>query len=157
MRVEYDSREKPRAIVKIMKVFEMANIEVIRRALPYGDYRNPDNPGICIDRKQNLNEVCKNLIQERPRFLREIDRCNRAGDHMIILVEHGGQIRCLTDVMKWKNPRLRTSPYAVSGERLFKIMRAMAEYYHFEWLFCDKAHTGHIILELLKDRSEDNE
>ena len=149
MIIHVDTREKERAIVRIMKTFEAEGVEVVRRALPFGDYLNPDRPGIVIDRKQTLIEVANNLVQDRVRFLREVDRANRAGWRLIVLVEHSNRIRRIEDVAGWNNPRLRESPYAVSGERLFKIMYTMGKYYHFEWAFCDKAHTGKKIIELL--------
>ena len=155
MRIVVDTREKPRAIVRIMKTFEAEGIEIIRRALPYGDYLDPDRPGIVIDRKQNLNEVACNLVQDRARFLREVDRANRAGARLIVLVEHSNRIRSLEDVMKWNNPRLRESPLAVSGERLFKIMYAMSTKYQFEFAFCDKVHTGKKIIELLEGGTDE--
>ena len=155
MRIICDTREKPRAIVRIMATFEKEGVEVIRRALPFGDYRDPDRPEIVIDRKQNLNEVACNLVQQRARFLREVDRANRAGARLIILVEHSNRIRCLEDVIKWNNPRLKVSPLAVDGPRLFRIMHAMGRTYGFEWAFCDKVHTGRRIIELLEgERNE---
>lgn len=149
MRIVVDTREKPRAIVRIMKTFETDGIEVVRRALPFGDYLNPDRPGIVIDRKQNLNEVAKNLVQDRARFLREVDRANRDGWQLIVLVEHSKRIQCMEDVIKWNNPRLKVSPLAVDGPRLFRIMHAMGNRYGFEWDFCDKVHTGKRIIEIL--------
>lgn len=149
MRIVVDTREKPRAIVQIIATFEREGIEVVRRALPFGDYIDPDRPGIVIDRKQNLLEVAGNVVQDRARFLREIDRCNRSGWRMIVLVEHSNRIRTLEDVIRWNNPRLKVSPLAVDGPRLFRIMHAMGNRYGFEWAFCDKAHTGRKIIEIL--------
>lgn len=150
MTIITDTREKPRAIQKIMAEFNRQGVTVVRRKLNFADYWNPENKNVIVDRKQNLQEVAQNVIQGRARFLREVERCNRAGCHMIVLVEHGGKIHKLEDVMQWKNPRLRESPYAVSGERLFKIMSMMASYYGFEWQFCNKGHTGKKIIELLE-------
>ena len=149
MRIVVDTREKPRAIVRILKTFEAEGIGVERRALPYGDYLDPDRPGVVIDRKQNLLEVAGNLVQQRARFLREVERCSRAGCRMIVLVEHSNRIRRLEDVIRWNNPRLKVSPLAVDGPRLFRIMYATATKYKFEWAFCDKVHTGTKIIELL--------
>ena len=154
MRIVVDTREKPRAIMRIMRTFEAEGIEVVRRALPFGDYLDPDRPGTVIDRKQNLLEVASNLVQDRSRFLREVDRANRAGCRLIVLVEHSNRIRCLEDVMKWKNPRLKVSPLAVDGERLFRIMHAMGNRYGFGWAFCDKVHTGRRIMEILEGEDE---
>ena len=150
-----DTREKPRAIVRILDTFRKEGITVVRRALNFADYWNPDNPGVIIDRKQNLQEVCGNVVQGRKRFVREIERCNRNKCHLIVLVEHGGKIKSLADVINWKNPRLRESPYAVSGERLFKIMTAMANFYGIEWQFCSKQNTGKRIIELLGGETDE--
>ena len=154
MRIVVDTREKPRAIVRIMKTFEEEGVEVIRRALPFGDYLDPDRPGIVIDRKQNLNEVALNLVQDRARWLREVDRANRSGWRLIVLVEHSNRIRRLEDVIRWNNPRLKVSPLAVNGERLFRIMHAMGNRYGFGWAFCDKLHTGEKIIEILGSGNE---
>ena len=144
-----DTREKPRAIVRILAEFDRNGVEYVRRALNFADYWNPDRPEVIIDRKQNLLEVASNVVQGRKRFVREIERCNRAGCHMIVLVEHGNTIKKLSDVINWKNPRLSESPYAVSGDRLFRIMKAMENYYGIEWRFCNKQSTGREIIKLL--------
>ena len=145
-----DTREKPRAVQKILAEFDRRGIEVVHRALNFADYANPEKlPGPVVDRKQNLLEVASNVVQGRPRLLREIERCNRSRCRLIFLVEHGGKIRALEDVIQWKNPRLKTSPLAVSGERLFRIMKAMEIRYGIEWQFCSKQQTGKRIIELL--------
>ena len=145
-----DTREKPRAIVKILATFDREGVEYVRRALNFADYFNPEKPGIVIDRKQNLLEICQNVVQGRQRFIREIERCNRAGCKMVVLIEHSPRIRTLEDVIGWKNPRLKDSPLAVSGERLFRIMKAMEIRYGIEWRFCGKAQTGKTIIEILE-------
>lgn len=149
-----DTREKPRAIVRILAEFDRKGVTVVRRALNFADYWNPARPDVIIDRKQNLLEVASNVVQGRKRFVREIERCNRAGCHLVVLVEHGNRIKKLEDVIGWKNPRLRESPLAVSGERLFKIMKAMEGYYGIEWQFCNKQSTGRRILEIIGDKDE---
>lgn len=145
-----DTREKPRAIVKILAEFDRRGVDYVRRKLNFADYADPDRlPGPVIDRKQNLNEVASNVTVDRKRFVREIERCNASGCRMIVLVEHSNMVRCLEDVISWKNPRLKESPYAVSGDRLFKIMKAMENYYGIRWEFCNKQSTGRRIIELL--------
>ena len=149
-----DTREKPRAIVKILAEFDRQGVKVVRRALNFADYFNPDRPDVIIDRKQNLNEIAFNVVQGRARFLREVERCNRAGCHMIVLIEHSPRIRKLDDVIGWKNPRLKVSPLAVSGERLFRIMHAMGTKYGIDWQFCGKQQTGKRIIELLRSEKD---
>ena len=149
-----DTREKPRAIVRILAEFDRQGVKVVRRALNFADYFNPDRPDVIIDRKQNLLETANCCVQDRKRFLREVERCNRAGCHMIVLIEHSPRIRRLEDVIGWKNPRLKVSPLAVSGDRLFRIMKQLELTYGIEWQFCSKQQTGKRIIELL--RSEDD-
>ena len=150
MKIWVDTREKPRAIVRILAEFDRQGVEYVRRALNFADYADPVRlPGTVIDRKQNLGEVASNVTTDRKRFVREIERCNRAGCHLVVLVEHGNRIRKTEDVIGWRNPRLKESPYAVSGERLYKIMKAMENYYGIEWRFCNKQSTGKKILEIL--------
>ena len=149
-----DTREKPRAIVNILAEFDRQGVKYVRRALNFADYFNPDRPDVIIDRKQNLLEVAGNVVQGRARFIREIERCNRAGCHMIVLIEHSPRIRKLEDVIGWKNPRLKVSPLAVSGDRLFRIMKAMEIKFGIEWQFCGKQQTGKRIIELLRSESD---
>ena len=151
MTIIVDTREKPRAIVKILKEFDRQGVEVVRRKLNFADYFSPDNPRVVIDRKQNLAEVVKNLTYEKPRFLREVERCHRAGCRMIVLIEHSNRVKTLEDVIQWVNPRLKVSPLAVSGDRLYRIMKAVGIRYDIEWQFCDKLHTGQRIINILKD------
>ena len=92
-----DTREKPRAIVRILAEFDRHGVKYVRRALNFADYFNPDRPDVIIDRKQNLNEIAFNVVQGRARFLREVERCNRAGCRMIVLIEHSPRIRKLED------------------------------------------------------------
>lgn len=155
MTIWIDSREKPRAITRIIETFDREGVRYITNKLPVGDYMSIDNPRLVIDRKQSLQEVCLNVIQQRDRFVRELERAREMEIRLIILVEHGGQIRTLPDVMSWVNPRLRESPLAVSGTRLFKIMAAMGVKYGVEWAFCDKRRTGAEIIRLLGGDTDD--
>ena len=150
MVIVVDTREKPRAITKILAEFDRQGVKYVRRALNFADYFNPEKPYVIIDRKQNLLETANCCVQDRRRFIREVERCNRAGCHMIVLIEHSPQIRKLDDVIKWKNPRLKVSPLAVSGDRLFRIMFAMGAKYGIQWEFCSKQQTGKRIIELLR-------
>lgn len=99
-----DSREKPKAITKIIKCFEENSIDYDTSKLYVGDYQSLDNPKIVIDRKQNLAEIMQNVTQKR--FRDELIRAKKAGIHLIILIEHSKDITCIGDITKWKNPRL---------------------------------------------------
>lgn len=149
MIIQTDSREKARAIQKILSEFDKQGIKHFVSKLPVGDYINLDNPRVAIDRKQSLAEVAVNVGQDHARFKRELERAQEYGIHLIFLVEHGGTIHELDDVRNWNNPRLKEHPLALTGPRLYKIMLTMQNKYGIEWLFCDKRCTGKRIIELL--------
>ena len=56
MTIQIDSREKARAIQKIVEEFDRRGIRHPVSKLMVGDYMNYDNPRLVIDRKQNLTE-----------------------------------------------------------------------------------------------------
>lgn len=149
MTIQIDTREKERAVKKILAEFDRRNITHISSKLYVGDYMSFDNPRVIIDRKQNLLEICTNVCQQKKRFTAELARASQAGIRLIILCEHSKDIKTLDDVKKWTNPRLKESPMAVSGERLYKILLSLKNRYNVEFEFCDKMNTGSRIIELL--------
>lgn len=157
MVIQIDSREKARAIQKIVAEFDRQNVKHFVSKLPVGDYMNLDNPRLVIDRKQSLLEICTNVCQQHKRFTAELTRANEYGIKLVILCEHGGGIETLDDVLSWVNPRLKESPMAVSGERLWRILKAMSTKYEVDFLFCDKRQTGKRIIEILSKSEEKNE
>ena len=149
MDIQIDSREKAKAIQKIIQTFDQRGINWFVSKLPVGDYISLDNARLSIDRKQNLLELCGNVTQQQKRFIAELERAEQMGIRLIILVEHGGGIETLEDVMYWRNPRLKESPLAVSGERLYRKLSAIGKAHNVQFEFCTKAQTGSRIIELL--------
>lgn len=151
-----DTREKPKAVQTIMKQFEAAGVRVIRTKLWVADYQLFDNPHLVVDRKANLQELVGNVCQQHKRFAAELARAQEVGISVVVLVEHGGGIKSLEDVPNWVNPRLKVSPLAVSGERLYKILKAMEYTYKVRFEFCTKAQTGKRILQILTEGNDGN-
>lgn len=181
MIIQIDSREKARAIKKIDAEFDRQRIQHPVSKLIVGDYMNYDNPRVIVDRKQNLTEVCGNLTQQHKRFRAEALRAQELGIRLIILVEDSPKIKSLDDVENWINPRrfqycrkhgipTRGDVEAeiaefvsrggqkppTTGKQLAKMMRTMSERYGIQWEFCDKAHTGQRIVELLEGCNRDS-
>lgn len=146
-----DTREKPQAIEKILDYFNQIGSRVVRSKLYVGDYQLMSNPYLVVDRKQNLNELCNNVVQDHKRFRDELLRGEDVGIKVVVLVEHGGGVKSIDDVPNWVNPRLKESPLAVSGERLYKILKAMEHTYQVRFEFCDKRQTGRRIMEILME------
>lgn len=105
MEIIIDSREKARAIQKIIAEFDRQGVKYAVSKLFVGDYQSLDNARVCIDRKQSLTELCGNLCQQHKRFKAELVRAQEMGIKLIILCEHGGKITSLDAVKEWVNPR----------------------------------------------------
>lgn len=164
MDIQIDSREKSRAIRKIIKAFDEQGVKHFSSKLLVGDYMSLDNPRLIIDRKQNLQELCGNVCQQHERFRRELLKALEAGIQLVILVEHGSDIGSLEDVYFWKNPRkyqIRwktvngkrikdvVSAKAVDGSQLYKSLCTMRDRYNVDFVFCQKEETGKKIIEIL--------
>ena len=147
MTVIVDTREKARAIRKILATFDRCGIPYVSSKLWVGDYARLDNQLVVVDRKQNLLELAGNICEQR--FHNEIKRAHEYGVKIIFLVEHGDEIKELVDVLFWENPRKKESPKCINGDHLYKSMISMSERYGVEWRFCTKAETGHRIMEIL--------
>lgn len=168
MLIQIDTREKTRAIKKIVEEFDRHGIKHPVSKLMVGDYMNYDNPRLIIDRKQNLSEVCSNVCQDHERFRRELLLARENDIQLIILVEHGKGIQRLSDVIWWENPRRwkRTkNPHtgkwetvetkAMQGETLYKILCTQERKYGVKFLFCDKEDTGKEIIRILGGETVD--
>lgn len=151
MTIQIDSREKARAIQKILATFQANQITHFVSKLPVGDYISLDNPRVSIDRKQNLLELCTNVCQQHKRFKAELERANTYGIRLVILCEHGYGIQSLDDVIGWENPRLKKSPMAMSGERLYRVLRSIGTKYGVDFQFCEKKNTGKEIIRILSE------
>lgn len=164
MQIQIDSREKPKAIEKILEEFERQNVKYFRSKLYVGDYQSLDNPRLVIDRKQDLQELCGNVCQQHERFKSELLRAMEQGIKIIILCEHGEEIKTLEDVYFWENPRKHkiiwktvngkrvkqvVSEKAVDGKQLYKSFCTIQERYNVSFVFCNKEETGKRIIEIL--------
>ena len=162
MNIQIDSREKARAIQKIVAEFDRQGVDHFVSKLYVGDYMNYDNPRLIIDRKQDLTELCGNVCQGHNRFRDEILRAREHGIEIIILWEHGRGIECLEDVIWWRNPRrverykdphtgrwMERETKATTGDKLYKILCTFERKYGCRFLFCEKKDTGKRIIELL--------
>ena len=160
MIIQIDSREKAKAIQKIIEEFDRQGIKHPVSKLMVGDYMNYDNPRVIVDRKQNLTEVCSNVCQDHERFRRELVLAKENGIQLIILCEHGKNIKSLEDVIFWKNPRSEkrkkidgkwqtVHTNAMKGDVLYKILTTLEEKYGVRFEFCDKDETGKKIVEIL--------
>ena len=184
MTIQVDSREKARAIKKILATFDSEGVKYYISKLWTGDYMSLDNPRLIIDRKQNLNELCNNVIQDHKRFTDELKRARDNEIKIVILCEHGHGIENLQDVIFWRNPRATervrgedgkwhdrdvvyvkefTSStgkqytrefHPTTGPELYTKLMTMTQKYGCEFLFCEKKDTGKRIIEILGEHHD---
>lgn len=158
MTIQIDSREKARAIRKIVAEFDRAGVNHFSSKLYVGDYMSVDNPLLIIDRKQNLSELCVNVCQDHDRFRAELLRARKVGIQLVILIEHGPDIKTLEDVIFWENPRRfkqvdgeRIETKATTGQTLYHILSTIRRKYGVRYEFCTKDETGKRIMEILNE------
>lgn len=162
MIIQIDSREKARAIKKIIEEFDCNGVKHPISKLMVGDYMNYDNPRLIIDRKQNLSELCCNVCQDHERFRRELILAQENEIQLVFLIEHGNGIQRKEDVIWWENPRrwvriknqdtgkwVEKETKAMKGDALYKIMQTQERKYGCRFLFCEKKDTGKEIIRIL--------
>lgn len=164
MQIQIDSREHKSEVGRIKKQFDKLGVDYFTSKLYVGDYMSLDNPRLCIDRKKDLQELVSNVTHQHTRFRDELMRAKEHGIKLIILCEHGADIKTLEDVYFWENPRAKptiwvmrdghpvkvaSNPNATSGNTLYKSLCTIRDRYDVDFYFCEKAETGKRIVELL--------
>ena len=159
-----DTRQKLKHHEVKEQYFVDHGYNILRSKLPVGDYSRIDKMVVCVDTKQDLQEVVGNICgKEHDRFKRECILAQSNGIKLIVLVEEDN-IKNLDDVSAWHNPRLdiytsqyiqgqrkrvQKYPKATKGETLAKAMRTMQLKYGVEFMFCPKDQAGKRVVELL--------
>ena len=150
MKYIFDTREKRNEHIK--DYFDKNGIEYEIRKLDVGDYQIEGKPQISVDRKRNLQELSKNLMnpKDHSRFWKEVRRAREQKIKLFVLIEHGGQIKCIKDVAKW------TDKYSgVSGRALTNEIYRVHISYGVEFVFCSKRNTPQRIIEILGRNIDD--
>lgn len=164
MNIQVDSREHKSEWERIKAQFDDLGVEYFRSKLYVGDYQSLDNPRLVIDRKKDLQELCGNVCQQHERFKAELVRAIQSGIKIVILCEHGEDIKTMEDVYFWQNPRKHkviwktvngkrvktvVSDKAVDGNQLYKSLCTIRDRYNVDFVFCTKEETGRKIVEIL--------
>lgn len=164
MQIQIDTRERKSELSRIERQFNQLGVQSFRSKLYVGDYQSLDNARLVVDRKQDLQELCGNVAQQHERFRAELMRAKEAGIHIVILCEHGDDIKTLEDVYFWINPRtiptewviqdghpvkVAKSPNGVTGPQLYKCLTTIRDRYDVEFVFCSKDETGARIVQIL--------
>ena len=150
MQIQIDTREKARAIRKIVDEFDRQGVRYISSKMYVGDYCDLERPLVIIDRKQNIAEIAQNATGGHDRFKRELMRLDEMGAKMYILIEQdridGKPIESIEDIMFWE-PKYGQ----VMGMRIYRILDAWQHKHNIEYVFCSKRNTGKEIIRLLEE------
>lgn len=127
MQVQVDTREHAKEWERIKGQFDALGVQYFRSKMYVGDYQSLDNPRLVIDRKKDLQEICGNVCQQHERFKAELLRAKEQGIKLVILCEHGADIKSLEDVYFWQNPRKYQIRWkTVNGKRVKDVVSAKA-------------------------------
>lgn len=163
MQVQVDTREHNKEWERIKGQFDALGVQYFRSKMYVGDYQSLDNPRLVIDRKKDLQEICGNVCQQHKRFQAELLRAKEQGIKLIILCEHGADIKSLEDVFFWQNPRKYQirwktvngkrvkdviSAEAVDGNQLYKSLCTIRDRYNVDFVFCRKEETGQKMMDI---------
>mgnify|MGYP002622091925 CR=1 FL=1 len=169
MQIQVDTREHAKEWERISRQFDALGVRYFRSKLFVGDYCAVDNPRVVVDRKKDLQELCGNVTQQHERFRAELVRAKENGFQIIILVEHGADIKSLEDVFFWRNPRKHrvywktingkkvrcvASEKAVDGVQLYKSLCTIQDRYGVQFEFCTKNDTGRRIMQILTEAAK---
>ena len=91
------------------------------RKLDVGDYMF-DGGRITVDRKQDLDELSKNLTNRADfaRFMDEVRKARAERLKLIVLCEHGRGVKSIPDVAKWQSEFSHVSGRALM-DRIYKV------------------------------------
>lgn len=114
--------------------------------LDVGDYML-DGGSVTIDRKQNVDEICKNLTNraDRQRFIAEVRRACMQGLQLVVLIE-SNKYKSPADLRAWRSKYSK-----VPGSAVCKQMERLRLAYGVEFRFCAKASAPRVILQILMD------
>lgn len=152
-----DSREKPKAIGRILDYFGKQGIDYEVSKLLFGDYMDYNRPQLVIDRKQNIAELAKNCTSDHERFRRELERVTKAGAQLVVLVEQNRykdrdewvQVREIVDLIRWSSPHTM-----VRGEKVYRVLASWTAKFPLRVMFCDKRSTGRMITKILYEEDD---
>ena len=131
--------------------FTTQKIPLCRCKLPVGDYALP--PAVAVDTKASMQEIAQNIggsREEHQRFIAELKLAKELGTELYVLIENEDGIADLSDVPRWRNPRVEFSPDCIQGPRLAKAMNTIQERYGCTFLFCRPEEAAEIIVDLLR-------
>lgn len=175
MDIQVDSREHEKEWKRIKTQLDALGVKYFRSKLYIGDYQSLDNPRLVIDRKKDLQELYGNICQQHERFRRELLRAIESNIKIVILCEHGEDIKSIEDVFFFYQPekerwrwvtrevcgekvkrREKYTQKPIKGNQMYRSLCTIRDRYNVDFVFCQKHETGQKIVEILGGAGSDS-
>lgn len=134
--------------------FESIGENVVRCALPVGDYQRPAK--VAVDTKKDIIELGVDLKADHERFKRECAKAQQLGTLLVILVENEDGVQSLHDLENWTEPdssfkkRNRSGKARrYTGRSIAKACQTMHDAYGVMFGFCSPSESGERIISIL--------
>lgn len=146
-----DTRQQKGKHNNVRKYCESQGIEIYPLTLTVGDYMLGEVQNgsvvpigkISVDTKQSLVECAMDLSKDEQALNKKYRKCYEQGIQLIVLIEE--PMNSIYEVARWHNPHGN-----VNGRKLLDKMHRLTMMYGVQFLFCDKKHTGEMLIKLLK-------
>lgn len=134
--------------------FDSIGENVVRCALPVGDYQRPAK--VAVDTKKDIVELGVDLKVEHERFARECKRAQQLGTQLVILVENTDGVRSLKDLESWVESDESYSKRNVGGKAvrykgssMAKACETLHRRYGVKFGFCSPEESGERVITIL--------
>lgn len=146
-----DTRQQKGKHNNVRKYCDSQGVEIYPLTLSVGDYMLGERCGdkiapigkIAVDTKQSLIECASDLTKDEQALNKKYRKCYEQGIRLYVLIEE--QFDSIYDIAKWKNPHGK-----IDGRKLLDKMHRLTMMYGVQFVYCDKKHTGEMLIKLLK-------
>ena len=151
MLIIQDQRERHGHHNNIENYCKQHDIPIIRKRLEVGDYMlgTIENGRVkpigkrSIDVKGGLlDELAKDLYQDKVNFNRKYRKCYEQGIELYVLVEQ--EITSLNEILSWSSPHSK-----ISGKMLYDMIDRVQKSYGVKFVFCKKENVAQTIINIL--------
>ena len=117
-----------------------------------------------------MQEIYGNICQQHERFKAELLRAMECEIKIVVLCEHGEEIKSLEDVKTFYQPETERYTYVmqeiagakvkvkkkyiqkpIKGESMYKSLCTIRDRYDVDFVFCTQEQTGKKIVEILSN------
>lgn len=141
-----DTRQKKGQHNNISDYCKKHNITIEQKCLQVGDYMFP-NGKIAVDTKANIDELAADLHKDRKVYGKKYKKGLKAKIRLVVLIEE--PIKNFEELSKWRSIHSK-----MTGRYLVDLIDEVEYSYNIKFYFCDKKHTGEMIIKILEGKTK---